>query len=357
MNHERIARVLDAMREKNIPQLIISDPDSICYLTDVSVGPGERFYALYLGTDGELTFFFNRLFSVPEVPCKAVWLSDTDSVAENVAAVVDAGKTLGVDKLLPARFLIPIMERLPGLTCVLGSECVDWVRAVKDESEREKMRRSSALNDRVMLAAKAAIHEGATEREIAAFLRERYIAEGCDGVSFAPIVSFGANAADPHHMPDDTVIKEGDCIVLDIGGLKDGYCSDMTRTYFYKRADPKYAAIHDLVRGANEYAESIIKPGVRLCDIDAAARDRISDAGYGEYFTHRLGHFIGRRVHEYGDVSAAFDTPVKEGMCFSIEPGVYLPGEFGVRVEDLVIVTKDGCEVLNRVDKHWEIVG
>jgi Xaa-Pro dipeptidase len=157
-------------------------------------------------------------------------------------------------------------------------------------------------------------------------------------------------------MPDDTVIKDGDCIVIDIGGKKDNYCSDMTRTYFFKSVDPEYTPIHDLVRRANEKAESVIKPGMRLCDIDAAARDLISEAGYGQYFTHRLGHFIGMDVHEYGDVSSAFDVPVKEGMCFSIEPGVYLPGKFGVRVEDLVIVTADGCEVLNSVDKHWAVI-
>jgi Xaa-Pro dipeptidase len=157
-------------------------------------------------------------------------------------------------------------------------------------------------------------------------------------------------------MPDDTVIKDGDCIVIDIGGKKDNYCSDMTRTYFFKSAAPEYTPIHDLVRRANEKAESVIKPGMRLCDIDAAARDLISEAGYGQYFTHRLGHFIGMDVHEYGDVSSAFDVQVKEGMCFSIEPGVYLPGKFGVRVEDLVIVTADGCEVLNSVDKHWAVI-
>jgi len=193
----------------------------------------------------------------------------------------------------------------------------------------------------------------AVNRELAA----QYAAEGCDSTAFLPIVSYGAHAADPHHEADQTRLKAGDCIVIDMGCRKNRYCSDMTRTFFCRAADPKYAAIHDLVREANELAESMLRPGVPLCDLDKAARDHISAAGYGEYFTHRLGHFIGQTEHEKGDVSATNTTLAKPGMIFSIEPGVYLPGEFGVRVEDLVLVTEDGCEILNHVDKHWKTVG
>ncbi len=153
------------------------------------------------------------------------------------------------------------------------------------------------------------------------------------------------------------MLKAGDCIVIDMGCRKNRYCSDMTRTYFCKEAAPEFAAIHDLVRTANELAESMVRPGVPLCDLDKAARDHIAAAGYGEYFTHRLGHFIGQNDHEKGDVSSANHNLAKPGMIFSIEPGVYLPDKFGVRVEDLVLVTEDGCEVLNRVDKHWKTVG
>ena len=135
-----------------------------------------------------------------------------------------------------------------------------------------------------------------------------------------------------------------------------GYCSDMTRTVFYKEVSEEAKKVYQLVRKANEAAEAMIKPGVKLCDIDKTARDIISEAGYGKEFNHRLGHFIGRDVHEYGDVSVNFDLEVKEGMTFSIEPGVYLPGKFGVRVEDLVLVTKDGCQVLNSYSKDLIVV-
>ena len=131
----------------------------------------------------------------------------------------------------------------------------------------------------------------------------------------------------------------------------------MTRTAFFKSADEDSKKIHDIVRLANETAESIVKPGIPLCDIDKAARDVIEKAGYGKYFTHRLGHFIGQTDHEAGDVSSANKNLAQEGMIFSIEPGIYLPGKIGVRIEDLILVTKNGAEVLNHVDKKWRIIG
>ncbi|MGX8698697.1 MAG: M24 family metallopeptidase, partial [bacterium] len=294
--------------------------------------------------------FLNRLFS-SDTALRILWLRDTDDVAALVTKELLPGEALGVDKLLPARFLLPLQEK--GVSTRLGSPCVDWTRAVKDARECALMAASSAANDRVMERVTAFLREGVTEREVEAELYRLYAEEGCEGVSFAPIVSFGPHAADPHHAPDDTPLRRGDAVILDIGGKKDGYASDMTRTWFCGEPAPEYAALHDLAVLANETAERMIRPGVRLCEIDAAARNVIARAGYGDFFTHRLGHFIGREVHEYGDVSAAFTEKVEPGMHFSIEPGIYLPGRFGVRIEDLVCVTEDGCRVLNAVPKKW----
>ena len=174
--------------------------------------------------------------------------------------------------------------------------------------------------------------------------------------SFEPIIAFGKNAADPHHSNDDSKIQKFDSIIIDMGCKYQGYCSDMTRTVFYGGITEKQMEVYELVKQANEAAEKIIRPGIKLADIDKCARDIIAKAGYGEYFNHRLGHFIGRDVHEYGDVSQSFDMKVEAGMIFSIEPGVYLPGEFGVRVEDLVLVTEDGCQVLNSYAKDIQIL-
>ena len=352
----RLTRVRRQMEEAGLGQLLITDHLSIYYLTGIDVVPMERFWALLVNAAGGETLFANRLFALGDTGLPTVTLTDTDDVALALAPYIAAG-LMGVDKNMPARFLLPVMDRCKDTRMVLGSGCVDRVRACKDEAEKALMRRASEINDLCMEKLTAYIHDGATERECADYLERCYAEYGCEGLAFDSIVSFGANAADPHHAPDDTVVQEGDCIVIDIGCKKDHYCSDMTRTYFWKKADPRYAAIHDLVRQANEKAEALVRPGVALCDVDAAARDHIAAAGYGEYFTHRLGHFIGMEDHEQGDVSAVNTAPVQAGMVFSIEPGVYLPGEFGVRVEDLVIVTETGCEVLNRVDKHWKILG
>ena len=353
----RMDRVLEKMAQRGLEQLVISDPVSIWYLTGVKVNPIERLFALYLRRDGRHKLFLNRLFTVPHTGLEEVWMSDTDDQMAMVAAAVDPGAVLGVDRDWPARFLLPLMEHCPGMRCVLASDCVDEVRGVKDPAEQEKMAAASALNDRCMAELKAWFHPGMTERDCAAYISGLYKQYGASGNSFNPIVAFGPNAADPHHTSDDTVVQEGDCVLVDTGCVLDGYCSDMTRTYFFRTVSDRHRAIHDLVRTANELAEAAIRPGVPLKELDRIARGHIAAAGYGENFTHRLGHFIGITCHEAGEVSSTSPLVAEEGMCFSIEPGVYLPGEVGVRVEDLVIVTADGCRVLNRLDKHGEVVG
>ena len=357
MNQKRVDAVISKMKEDNLSQILISEPCSIWYLTGVEVEPGERLFALYLNDEGKKVLFLNTLFTVNQKDCEEVWFSDTDDSISLIAGVIDSEKPLGIDKEWTARFLIPLMEKCKGLQVILGSIYVDKARAIKDDEEIESMIENSMLNDQVMDRVKNYIQEGMTEKQVEAFILEQYKELGCESTSFPPICSFGANGADPHHMPDETVLKKGDSIVLDIGGRKDRYCSDMTRTYFCKEASEEYKKIHDIVRVANEKAESMICPGVRLCDIDAAARDYISSFGYGKYFTHRLGHFIGQTDHEFGDVSSTNTDIVKPGMIFSIEPGIYLPNKMGVRVEDLVLVTETGCKVLNKVDKKYAMIG
>lgn len=353
----RIDRVIEKMKAAGLEQLVVSDPKSIWYLTGVDVEPFERLFALRVSAEGKHTFFLNKLYNVSNTGLEEVWFSDTDDYIGLMAEKIGNGGRVGIDKEWKAGFLIPLMERLPEMRPVLGSDCVDDCRAVKDAAEIALMKKASEINDTVNTLASEYVREGMTEKEVAAFIDRTFLEHGASGNSFTSIVSFGANAADPHHEPDDTRVKEGDCVLIDMGCVYQRYCSDMTRTFYFRKADPEQTKIHDLVREANERAESIIKPGVRFCDIDAVARDLITEAGYGEYFNHRLGHFIGQTDHEKGDVSSANHRVAEPGMIFSIEPGIYLPGQHGVRVEDLVLVTEDGCEVLNKADKHWRIIG
>lgn len=197
MKTERIDRVRTALRAAGLTQMIVCDPKSIWYLTGVSVDPYERLLALYLPVDGEPVLFLNRLFHLPEVPCRAVWHTDTDAPVAQIAAVVDPAAPLGIDKEWPARFLIPLMEAHPGMRVVLSSDCVDDCRACKDAEEQALMRTASRINDAVNEAAKQYVKAGMTEREVASFIDSQYRAHGCEGPSFTTIVSFGANAADP----------------------------------------------------------------------------------------------------------------------------------------------------------------
>ena len=348
MNEARANRILAALKEQGVDQMLITDPMSICYLTGISMAPIERFYALLLKADGHHYYFLNHLFNVPgDVGVEKVWYSDTDPVPEIVAARLDKNAVLGVDKDLKARFLLPLMEMKAAAGFVNGSLAVDITRGVKDTEEQKKMRISSAINDKAMAKFKGLIHEGVSEKEVADQMLQIYLDLGADGYSFEPLVAFGANAADPHH---------GDCVLFDVGCIKDGYCSDMTRTFYFKTVSDAHREVYETTKASNETAISKIRPGVPLYQLDAAARDLISAKGWGPNFNHRLGHFIGLSEHEFGDVSSANTWEAKPGMIFSIEPGIYLTGDTGVRVEDLVLVTEDGVEVLNHYPKELQII-
>ena len=357
MNQARVDRIMAELEKSGIRQMLLIDPMSIYYLTGVWNAPFERFYGLLLRKEGGHIFFLNHLFTIPqEVGAEKVWYSDTDPVMEIVARYVDPAAPLGVDKDLKARFLLPLMEQGAASRFVNTSLAVDIVRGIKDEEEQEKMRTASAINDAAVAQLKTWIRPGVTEREVADHLLEIYLSLGAEGFSFEPLVAFGANAADPHHGPDDTVLKEGDVVLFDIGCIKDGYCSDMTRSFYFGSVSDAHREIYETVRAANEAAIAKVRPGVPLKELDLAARDLITEKGYGPYFTHRLGHVIGLSEHEDGDVSCVNETLAVPGMIFSIEPGIYLAGDTGVRIEDLVLVTEDGCEVLNHYPKTLEIL-
>lgn len=358
--NQRINLVLEEMKKRNMDYLIISDPSSIDYLIDYKNNPGERMYVLLLSLTGKLTLFLNHLFYLDkELDLDIVWYNDTDDYIELLSKYIHLESTIGIDKTWNAKFLLPLMQRFNQKTSFqLGSICVDYVRMKKDYKEQELMIKASQIND---LAIEKMIKKVATgqynEKELSIELNQIYRKLGADDYSFLPIVAYGKNCADTHHMGDKTCLKAGDSIIIDMGCTYQGYCSDMTRTVFYKEVSEEAKRVYQLVKKANEAAEKMIKPGVRLCDIDKCARDIIKDGGYVAEFNHRLGHFIGRDVHEYGDVSASFDMEVEEGMVFSIEPGVYIQNQFGIRIEDLVLVTKDGCRILNHYTKDLQVIG
>ena len=354
---EKMKKIYAAMDTFGISQLLISDPAVIFYLTGVSIQPGERLLALVLRADGQNRFFINDLFhQSKDLGAPIIYYNDTQDGVALIAQALIPGETVAVDKNWPARFLLRLQE-LHGGKCVNSSAIVDGVRAIKTADEQEKMRVASRLNDQVMGRIIAALSENHTEAELADLLLKYYLEAGCQGYSFEPITAFAGNAADPHHVTDQTRGKRGDCVVLDIGGKKDDYCSDMTRTVFLGQVSDRQREIYEIVKEANRRGIAAAKPGNRMCDVDRAARDYITEKGFGEYFTHRTGHSIGLEVHEAGDVSAVNEAVIRPGQCFSVEPGIYLPEEgIGVRIEDLVLITEDGCEVLNHYPKELTVV-
>lgn len=344
MRWERIDNVRREMAERGMSSLIVSDPMSIYYLSDVYIEPGERMLALLIKPDA-VKLYVNALFPVEQQDGLEICVLN-DGFEPTIQLSQDVSGIVGVDKNWPSRFLLALMERA-SIKPVVGSPAVDICRMHKDAWEMEEMRKASAGNDRVMERTIRQLREGMTERELAAIMTKIYDEEGMPRVAFDPLICFGENGAFPHHETGDSKLKPGDSVIIDTGHRWGMYCSDMTRTVFFKSCTDEQRNVYDIVNKANRAGESIARPGIALRDVDAAARNVIIDAGYGEFFTHRTGHGIGIDVHEPPDVAATNSQLAEVGMVFSVEPGIYLPGKFGVRIEDLVAMTEDGCEVLN----------
>lgn len=359
MNDQRIKRVISNMKLHDLNQVLITSPISIFYLTGFKVEPGERFFALYINVNNKVKMFLNELFPLYKNKSVETFIyKDSDDPIEILKDEVDSSKCLGIDKEMPSQFLISLMGKKPNMKFVNGSYVVDEVRMVKDEDEIKLLREASRVNDKVMEDVINIIKndKSKSEKEMCKILGELYHKYGTEEFSFYPLVEYGKNAADPHHNSDSTTLKEGDCILFDIGGITNNYCSDMTRTVFYKEPSEEYKKIYNIVLEANLAGIRAVKPGVKLCDIDKAARDVIEKAGYGKYFTHRLGHNIGLCDHEFPDVGSNCEVVARKNMVFSIEPGIYIEGKVGVRIEDLVLVTEDGCEVLNSYPKEYQVI-
>jgi Xaa-Pro aminopeptidase len=250
---------------------------------------------------------------------------------------------LGLQAALPLSSHLPLSTALPLL------------RAVKDERELARLAAAGAAADAAYTDLLGVRFAGRREREVADVLARLLRDHGHEQVDFT-VVGSGPNGADPHHVAGDRRIEDGDMVVLDFGGLKDGYGSDTTRTVHVGEPTAEERAVHEVVRAAQQAAFEAVKPGVPCQEIDRAARTVITDAGYGAYFTHRTGHGIGVSTHEPPYLVEGERSPLAPGMCFSIEPGIYLPGRFGVRVEDIVTCAEDGGRRLNTTSRELAVV-
>ncbi|MEU3026749.1 M24 family metallopeptidase [Streptomyces incarnatus] len=282
------------------------------------------------------------------------WTDGKDPYAVT-AELLDGRGRYGISDNTWGMHVLGLQRTLPDSSYAALTDSLPMLRAVKDAAEVELLAAAGAAADAAFEEIRKVTFAGRREsdlgRDLAALLR-RF---GHSQVDFT-IVGSGPNGANPHHEVGDRVIRRGDMVVLDFGGLKDGYGSDTTRTVHVGEPTEEERRVHDIVREAQEAGYQAVRPGVACQDVDRAARAVITDAGYGEYFIHRTGHGIGVTTHEPPYMIEGEELPLVPGMCFSVEPGIYLPGRFGVRIEDIVTVTEDGGRRLNNTGREMVTV-
>jgi D-alanyl-D-alanine dipeptidase len=282
------------------------------------------------------------------------WTDGTDPYAVTAALLDDRGR-FGISDNTWAMHLLALQQALPKTSYASLTEALPMLRAVKDAAEVELLAAAGAAADAAFEEIRTVNFAGRRESEVGADLAGLLRRFGHSQVDFT-IVASGPNGANPHHEVGDRVIERGDMVVLDFGGLKDGYGSDTSRTVHVGEPTVEERKVHDIVREAQEAGFRAVRPGVACQEVDRAARAVIDRAGYGEYFIHRTGHGIGVTTHEPPYMIEGEEQPLVPGMCFSVEPGIYLPGRFGVRIEDIVTVTEDGGRRLNDTTREMVIV-
>jgi Xaa-Pro aminopeptidase len=276
------------------------------------------------------------------------WDPDSETLYGRFRERNDASVVL--DETMRADFALLLLDALPGARRRFTQDTVGYLRSRKDEDEYKALKASALLNDEAMQAAFAALKPSITEREVAEIIGDFYKANGA--VPEFISVCFGGNGAFPHHHTGETRLKQNDPVLIDIGGRIGGYPSDMTRVAHTGTSSSEFDWGWSIVDEAVRAAIAAAKPGARAKDVDKAARDVIAAAGYGEHFLHRTGHGLGIDIHEAPYITAASDTVLEDGMVFSIEPGIYLAGRFGIRLEEIVIIRTDGAEILSELPRE-----
>jgi len=356
----RRQRASKALLERGAAALLLSPGSDLAYLSGYRIFGSERLTCLVLPAEGAPTLVVPELESpraraaAPDL-AQRTWGETDDPYALVAQLVGGRGDVLVADQMW-ALFTLGLQKALGGRGFALASGLTRELRMRKDASEREALRAVSASADRAYARMLPRDFAGRRERDIAADLATLLREEGHDEVAFT-IVASGPNGASPHHATGDRVVGTGETIVLDFGGTREWYCSDITRTVFVGEPDGEVRKVHDTVRRSQEAGYAAARTGATAESVDAASRKVIDDAGYGKYFIHRTGHGIGLDGHEHPYLVQGNTERLEPGMAFSIEPGIYLPGRFGVRIEDIAILGDDGrAEPLNRADHALALV-
>jgi len=365
---DRLSRLHRLMTEAKLNAVAFVPGPNMVYLTGSDMHLSQdRPLTLIIPADGEAVVIVPTLeaprFTALPFPTVAFPYSDDEGFlpAYEAAATrlaLSNGARIGVEGLRMRVLEGQLLARfMPGATVFSADEVLAPLRLHKTPDEIAAMRKAITLSQKALTATVEQVHVGMTERQIAALLSRALNDAGSNGDSFGAIVLSGANSALPHGSPGARKIAEGDLLLFDFGGTANGYPADITRTFAIGTPDQQLADVYATVLAANEAAIRVCKPGVTALDVDRAARQVITDAGYGEYFTHRTGHGLGVDIHEPPYINGANTQVLEAGMIFTIEPGIYLPGVGGVRIEDDVLITDSGVEVLTTFPKDLQVIG
>jgi Xaa-Pro aminopeptidase len=359
---ERLARARKELAARGVDALLVGPSADLEYLTGYRAPPLERLTLLVLPADGDARLLVPAL----EAPLArdhlgdlevevAAWQETEDPLTLVTGALAGAaGGRLGVGDRLWSAFLLRLQAALPGARWTVASTVTRQLRMRKDEAEVAALAGVAAAIDRVVDGLEQLRWAGRTERQVAADIQAA-IRAGHDEALFV-IVGSGPNGASPHHTATDRVIRPGDPVVVDIGGRLDGYCSDTTRTLVVGQPPAGFEALYAVLHAAQLAGCRAARPGVPAEAVDAACREPIAAAGYGPGFVHRTGHGIGLEEHEDPYIVAGNGEALEPGMAFSVEPGIYLPGRFGARIEDIVVCTADGARRLNTTARELRVV-
>ena len=353
------------LEEENKEAVFINDPGNVAYFSGYESEPHERILALMVLKNASPFLFVPALEK--EDALNSAWEYDVfdyldhenpwELIRQAVEQRAGSLTTLAIEKeFLTVARLEQLQKVFPKVNFSDATPKIQGMKLIKTKDEIQKMFEAGKWADKALEIGFKAIKEGIQEQEIVAEIEYELKKMGIKNMSFETMVLTGDNAASPHGVPGDRRIQKNDLVLFDLGVVHDGYTSDVTRTVAFGEPSEKAREIYEIVLKANEAAIAAVKPGVTAGELDKIARDIITDAGYGEYFNHRLGHGLGSSVHEFPSIMEGNDLVIREGMCFSIEPGIYVPGVAGVRIEDCVYVTADGCEVFTHTPKTYTII-
>lgn len=355
----RLVALRRLMESRSVDALLASVGADLPYLTGYEAMPLERLTMLVLTMDDPPVLLVPeleapRVVERPEVFSVRPWGETQDPIGI-AAGILDGAASVVVGDQTWATFVLALQERLPDARFGVASPLTRDLRMRKDLEELDALRRAAQATDRVAARLREVRFSGRTEAELSRMVAAMTVEEGHQAAAFS-IVASGPNGASPHHEAGQRIVAEGDSVVVDFGGKLDGYCSDTTRMFHVGEPAAEYRAAFAVLQAAQAAAVEAVRPGVTAQDIDRTARSIITDAGYGEYFIHRTGHGIGLDVHEHPYIVEGNDCVLAEGMTFSIEPGIYLPDRYGMRIEDIVAVSGSGVERLNQSDRAMAVV-